>query len=110
MNILINIPAEIARENVNEHYFLNATINPSTNTITVTMDLKDLSFFEGNAITFPVPRLEIDTFWLAKSFAHEVNSLIENGSIIADDNCLILEDPWQVLSAIVALNYQIFPL
>ena len=110
MNILINIPAEIARENVNKHYFLNATINPSIDTITVTMDLKDLSFYEGNAISFPVPRLEIDTFWLAKSFARKVNILVENGSIVADDNCLILADPWEVLSTIVSLNYQIFPI
>lgn len=105
MNILINLP-ENANTLINDRetcYFLNAEV--SSDQISVTLGEENLSACFDNYISFPLPCEGVENVeYIAGYFAERVEDLLNCGSLILDDNNLIIDAPWDVLNTITSIN------
>ena len=107
MNIFINIPANANSlvKDYDRYFFLNAEI--TSDQITVTMNEENLADKKGNCIAYFLPCDVNNVEHVASFFAERVEDLLIDGSLILDDNCLIIDNPWDVLNVISSINFNL---
>ena len=104
MNYNINIPSNADYIIISpQHYYLNAEIE--NNTISITLDCKDMSRYRNNCLSFPLPCCDIDVKNIAEKFAFRLDCLLGCNAIEFDGEKITINDPIYVLDVITELNF-----